>query len=339
MCLCGTLCGQLRTQHTHDQNRNNWCRSKRNGKRKKIALDARCSISAVADPVESAGRKFAETYPDVKVFTEIAPMLEEVDGVIISSPNWLHPEQAIQCAEAGKHVWIEKPMALTVADGEKMAAAINKAGVASMVGFSVRFEKTAQGIKRRFQAGDLGEWFSGASRRNCTLKSMDKGWRTDFTRSGGVMSELIIHELDWATDLFGFPKSIFCRKRASDRSASAHPKDNDHVWISLNYYDDRTVTIEGSQIAPIADYYKTVVGTEGSLHTRRWGQELYYQKKGEKDVLVENLEGMNKHSHWLDVIEGKCASVADVNYGLKITKLIDSALESAVSGLPVDLDL
>lgn len=310
------------------------------GNAKNLAADPRCKIAAVADPIEAAGKAFAETFTEAKVFSRVEDMLDSVDAIVISSPNWLHPEQAILCAEAGKHVFIEKPMALTVEDGEKMTAAINKAGVASMIGFSVRFGWNTQEIKRRLQAGDLGDWFSGCSRRNCTLTGIHNGWRGDFARSGGVMSELIIHEMDWATDLFGFPQEIYCRKWAlRQNEPGAHPRDNDHVWMTFVYPDNKTVTIEGSQVAPIADYFKTVVGTKGSMHTRRWGQELYIQKEGEKDVLIDKTAGFNKHAHFLDVIEGRCASVADVNYGLKITKLVSAALDSAVSGLPVKLAL
>ena len=93
----------------------------------------RCRIVAVADPFQPAAEKLAalcgaKTNPDFTAF------LDEVDAVVVSSPNFLHPEQTIVCAEHGKHVWCEKPMALNDEDARRMAAAVKKSGVASFVG-------------------------------------------------------------------------------------------------------------------------------------------------------------------------------------------------------------
>jgi len=293
----------------------------------------RCRIAAVADPNEEAARKLADQHSGAVVHANLEPMLETVDAVVVSSPNWLHPEHTLTCAAAGKHVWIEKPMALTVADAQRMAEAVKAAGVASMIGFSVRFDGKSQWIKQQASEGAFGEIFSACSRRNVMFPpEVFAGWRGDFARSGGVMSELIIHEVDWVVDLLGFPRSIYCQKRAESRGGEPHPRANDHVWLTLGYGNGRTATIEGSQCAPIAEFYKSVIGTEASAHTRRWGQELYLAKKGGKDKQIEFGTGFDKHGHWLDVIEGKCASVADVDYGARITRLIDTALDSAVRG-------
>lgn len=309
------------------------------GNARKLAEHAdRCSITAVADPNTEAAQALAAEFDGTRVFSSEGDLFPEVDAVVISSPNWLHPEQTIAAAGAGKHVWIEKPMALTVSDADRMVEAVDAAGVASMIGFSVRFDAKSQEMKRRLDAGEFGEWFSACSRRNVGFaEEQFAGWRGDPSRSGGVMSELIIHEIDWAVFLFGWPDSIYCRKRTRNPEQAGDRLANDHVWISLNYGRDRTVTIEGSQCAPIAEFYKSLIGTEASLHTRHWGQQLWRKTATSKDEQIETGPAFDKHGHWLDVIEGKTASVADVHYGRRITALIDLALESAGSGREIPL--
>src|SRR6185369_7951915 len=95
---------------------------------------SRCRVTAIADPVKAAAEKVAAVY-GAKVFTKPEELLDDVDAVVISSPNFLHCEHAVAMASAGKHVLIEKPMALSVADADKIVAAVEKSKVASMVGF------------------------------------------------------------------------------------------------------------------------------------------------------------------------------------------------------------
>jgi len=297
----------------------------------------RCKIAAIADPQPDNARKLAEDHRDAVLFDDLAPMLDAVDAVVISSPNWLHPEQAITAAEAGKHVWIEKPMALTTADADRIVQAVDAAKVASMIGFSVRFSALHQEMKKRVTAGELGEIVSIWSRRLCNLKfDGQRGWRADFERSGGVMSELMTHEIDWIVDLIGLPQSVFCRKFAYFENQ--HARMNDHVWMTMNYGGETTATIEGSQRSWIPDFYKGVLGRDGGLFTTDWGRQLEAKDAEGNSSKIELGEAFNKHAHWLDVIEGRCASVADVHYGREITKLIERALDSVEKAEVVALD-
>ena len=227
-------------------------------------LETRCRVVAVADPVEAAARKLASAH-GAKVCSDAAQLFADVDAVIISSPNFLHPGQTIAAAEAGKHVWCEKPMALNDADAQRMVEAVTKAGVASFIGFSVRFEPTIRKLKEVYESGRLGEPVSVWSRRLCYFEPVREGtWRFDYDKSGGVMSELTAHEIDWMVDLAGDPRSIYGRK-ASRRHDN--PRDNDHIWITFDFDHDFTGTIEGSQMSPMPEFYRGGGRHQGrSLH-------------------------------------------------------------------------
>ncbi len=307
------------------------------GNAKRLAAHAdRATIAAVADIDPAAGRKLADAH-DARLVSDYTEMLDDVDAVVISTPNDLHPDMAVTCAEAGKHVWIEKPMALSVADADRIVAAVDAAGVASFVGFSVRFGGVIRRMKQAAQDGELGELVSLWSRRLCFMDPATiRPWRLEYARSGGVMSELLCHEIDWIVDIAGDPTGVYCRA-ASRRHQG--PGDNDHLWMTFTFGEETIGTLEGSQMAPIPDYYRGVVGREGSAATRQWGGELWMQKIGEDAVKVDPPEGFDKHGHFLDVIEGRCASVADSRYGRKIVVLSASAIDSAIRGEAVPIEL
>ncbi|HHH76503.1 MAG TPA: Gfo/Idh/MocA family oxidoreductase, partial [Phycisphaerae bacterium] len=264
-----------------------------------------------------------------KTVTDFREMLDDIDAVIISSPNGLHPAQAIACAEAGKHIWIEKPMALSTADADRICKAVDTAGVKSFVGFSIRFGAAPRTIKNEFTNGAIGSLRSIFSRRcSHNFKNGMTGWRADFAKTGGVLAELLAHEIDWMIDIAGDPISIYCRIMADNHS---DPRENDHVWITMGFADGATGTIEGTHNAMIADFYKGIIGSAGSLTDRNWGSEVYLQDR-DGDRKLELTESFNKHSHFLDVIEGKAESVADVHLGRKVVYISEKALDSAISG-------
>ena len=295
----------------------------------------RCRIVAVADPVQPAAKQLADSC-GAKAYSDYKDFLKEVDAVVIASPNYLHPEQAVFCAQHGKHIWCEKPMALTEADAEQMVAAVQKAGVASFVGFSVRFDGIQQKMKAILDAGELGEPISVWSRRLCYFSPQKTGtWRFEYEKSGGVMSELIAHEIDWIVNFMGNPISVYCRKASRQHN---HPGDNEHVWLSLAFAKELTATIEGSQMAPIADYYRGIIGTRAAVYTTHWGGKLEMLKAGSKEPIhLECAPAFLKHLHFLNVIEGKEKSVADVVWGQKIVHISAQAIASAISNQVIRL--
>src|SRR5512133_573308 len=83
--------------------------------------------------------------------------LEEVQAVYIATPNCYHKEQVITAARAGKHVLVEKPIALSVPDAEEMIAACRANGVRLMAGYMMRFHAHHQRLKAMIDSGELGQ--------------------------------------------------------------------------------------------------------------------------------------------------------------------------------------
>ena len=100
------------------------------------------SIVALVDPVEAAVKAAAEELGVTKCFTDYTQMLNDpdIDAVIVVAPTDLHKQIVVDCAAAGKHIFCEKPMAMTVEECDEMIEACDKYGVKLQVGFMRRFD-------------------------------------------------------------------------------------------------------------------------------------------------------------------------------------------------------
>jgi myo-inositol 2-dehydrogenase/D-chiro-inositol 1-dehydrogenase len=101
--------------------------------------DAR--LVAVADPAPGAAARMAETLGAARAYTDPAQVFAdaEIDAVVIAAPARFHADLVVAAATAGKHVFCEKPMALTLADVDRAIDAARTAGVVLQVGFNRRF--------------------------------------------------------------------------------------------------------------------------------------------------------------------------------------------------------
>ncbi len=130
---------------------------------------------------------------------------KEIGAVLIASPNHLHCTHTVAAAEAGKHVFCEKPMALSVADCDQMISACERAGVKLMVGHNSRLLPLSRRLREIAESGDLGEPVYGyASYFFDGFKERDSGiWHLDRAHSGGVLFHMGIHQIDLFHAIFG----------------------------------------------------------------------------------------------------------------------------------------
>lgn len=130
---------------------------------------------------------------------------DEVDAVVIAMPTDLHAPAAVLALENGKHVFTEKPMALTPADCRRMIAAAKASRRALMVGQVLRFWPAYVEAGRVMSSGRYGRVLSATMRR---FGRHPEGWFADYARSGGVNLDLHIHDVDTALSWWGKPQSL-----------------------------------------------------------------------------------------------------------------------------------
>lgn len=202
----------------------------------------------------------------------------EIDAVSVCTPNAMHEEIAVAALEAGKHVYIDKPLADNYASAKRIADAAAKAGGKSMVVFNDRFFPSTLRAKQIAEEGKIGE-ITGFSCRYLHSGSLDKnkpaGWKQ--LAEGGVLNDLAVHALDLITWMIGYPASVFC---ATNRLYSERPLPGggvatgaeiaeDHAVMTLRMPNGALGTVEASKIATGSndEMFLEITGTKGAI---RW---------------------------------------------------------------------
>ena len=181
------------------------------GKSQKIAIASCYSRSA------EKRRDFAKTFGTATHDSFDAVLADaDIDAVILTTPHSLHAGHVIAAAEAGKHVFVEKPFTLTAESGRKAAAAAARAGVVLAVGHNRRFAAVTQALKRMADDGEFGTLlhietnFSAPSAMTWT----EEHWRANRTESpAGGLAGLGVHMIDMFTFLGGRAERVLANAR------------------------------------------------------------------------------------------------------------------------------
>jgi len=146
-----------------------------------------------------------------KTYTDLEEMLgnEKIDLIDICIPSYLHADMAVDMLSRGYDVLSEKPMALNSADCARILEAKNKSGKRLMIGQCLRFYGEYEYLKKIIDDKTYGEVKSVLMQRlSATPKWSWHNWYQDFTKSGGVICDMQIHDLDMVRYLFGEPEYV-----------------------------------------------------------------------------------------------------------------------------------
>jgi predicted dehydrogenase len=164
-------------------------------------------LVAVANHREKSARALAERYGISPVTTDWRSLTDrdDLDAVVVATPNTLHAEQSIAFLEAGKHVLVEKPMAVSVAECDAMIDAAARGGASLMVAHCWRFRDEVIAMRGRIASGELGEI---VKTRGYGVHEAwgPKGWFVDRELAGGgALVDMGVHAIDTARFVLGGP--------------------------------------------------------------------------------------------------------------------------------------
>ncbi|WP_369363006.1 Gfo/Idh/MocA family protein [Streptomyces sp. CG4] len=211
-----------------------------------------------------------------------------VRAVSITAPNFLHREIGVAMAEAGKHIWIEKPVGLTAEDARAVADAVAKAGVQGAVGFNYRNAPAVEAARELIASGEIGAVTHARIRLFSDYAAHPDGaltWRYERARGGsGVLGDLASHGADLARFLLGdivsltADTAIFVPERAWPTGATAGhtlaaggergPVENeDYVSCLLRFASGARGVLEACRVSvgEQNNYGFEVHGTKGSV--------------------------------------------------------------------------
>ena len=169
-------------------------------------VDLGVTLAGGMDVAAEARTRFARRY-DVDVYDDHRELYDDVDAVIITTPNKYHEEYAVDAFERDLHVLLEKPLGHSIESAERIADAAAASDGYAMVGFNNRFANTVRIVKNRIDRSELGE--ISHIEANYVRRRGIPGRGSWFTRrqiaGGGALIDLGVHAIDLALYLLGYP--------------------------------------------------------------------------------------------------------------------------------------
>ncbi|WP_273242152.1 Gfo/Idh/MocA family protein [Hyphomonas atlantica corrig.] len=260
----------------------------------------------VVDINEAAGRRFADQFGFQSFSTDWKDAINNphIDIVSIATPNFLHKEMAIEALRAGKHVYCEKPLAVSIRDAEEMAdAAITSKGL-TLVGYNYLCNPILQHAAQLIQSGKIGKplFFRGVNDEDYMADaSVPHSWRCERKLAGpGTLGDLATHLISLSEFMVGEVASVSghlytahsMRPDPNDKSSSKPVENDDVVSMVVEYANGAHGELSSSRIA--------------------WGRKnrLAFEIHGDKGSILFDQERLNE-------IELYCATDDAANQGFQ----------------------
>lgn len=219
-------------------------------------------IVAISDIYYEGAEKVAESLGIPNAYKDYHEILNnpEIDAVLICSSTDTHADIAVEAAEAGKHIFCEKPVDLTVAKIKKVIAAVEKAGVKLQIGFNRRYDHNFAEIKRLANDGKLGKL------QTIKITSRDpEPPSIDYVKvSGGIFLDMTVHDFDMARFIGGEVEEVYANAAVTVDEAIGEVGDVDTALIALKFKNGAIGVIDNCRKACYGyDQRLEVFGTGG----------------------------------------------------------------------------
>ena len=222
-----------------------------------------CDVSR--ESVDAAGERF-EVAPADR-YTDYRELLarDDVDAVDICTPNQVRLEPLIAACEAGKHVLVQKPMAVSIDEANQMIAAAKKGGVKLGVIYMGRFSPGAALVERLMRSGAIGRFTALRERTGHSggLRLPETSWRRSFDNLAGCWALLCAHTAD-RFRMLGGPGASIC---ALGKTLVSPMTGDDNFSATLEFASGNLGTMESCYHMIPADNLLEVYGDRGTIHT------------------------------------------------------------------------
>jgi predicted dehydrogenase len=282
----------------------------------------------------------------------------EIDAVSICTPNGLHAPNTIAALEAGKHVLVEKPMAMSAKEGQAMLDAAKRAGKQLIVGFQYRFSPQSQFVREYATSGQLGNimFVRCQALRRRGIPNWGVFGRKEL-QGGGPMIDIGVHIIEAAHYCIGSPKPI----AASGQTWTYHgnkPSNVRSVWPNWDY---KTYSVEDMAIGQVRFDNGAILSIEASFVAHLEKDTFNFQVFGEKgganwetsqvfhdvgNYMLNSTVGFvgswdhfqKKMQHFVAVCRDGAPNESSGEQGLMVQKILDGVYESAKVGREVAID-
>ncbi len=317
---------------------------------------AGAKLVAVCDLLADRAQAFADKY-DVPGFTSVAELLEKSDADVITvlTPSGSHAALSIEASRAGRHVIVEKPMALTLADADAMIRAADEAGKQLFVVKQNRFNVPVVKAREALEAGRFGKLVLGTVRvRWCRDQSYydHDAWRGTWAQDGGVIANQASHHVDMLGWFMGPVESVHARSaralvniEAEDTAVATLKFRNGALGIVEATGATRPRDLEGS-LSVLGAGGTVEIGGFAVNQIRHWN---FVEPVPEDADVMEcfsvnppNVYGFGHqayYEHVVDCLRNGTSALVDGREGRASLELVAALYESMASGKEVMLPL
>lgn len=303
-------------------------------------------VTAICDlDVQKAEAQKAK-HPEAVVYTDFDAMMQQADFEVLDVclPTYLHKQYAVCGMEAGKHVFCEKPIALTTEDAQFMLDTAKRCGVKFSVGHVLRFFPGYKNAVEQVKNGRIGIPRLIRTTRNQAFPQWSwEGWYKDYDKSGGPIVDLIIHDFDWIIHNFGSVERVFAK------SFNGNIKEQEHCMAILKLKNGSLAHVEGSWAYPAGTAFRMtfeVVGTNAQIEFDNLESSPVI-----KHTNVDGIYHLDRYSPVPGTMEPYCAELNEFiqcvekdlppvvtgEEALEALRVSLAALESSKTGKPVTL--
>ena len=305
-------------------------------------------VAVVAKEMQEA-KDFAIKYDIKETYTDIAPVLnnEEIDAVIIGTPNQFHAPYAIEFLKSGKDVFLEKPMGISAKEGRQINDAAKKYDQLVMVGHMWRFDIDTNYLKDYVESGKLGKVFKTKG-YGVHENWGPAGWFTiKKLAGGGALADMGVHAIDTVRYIIGDPKPVKVYARISTHFGDY---DVDDTGIIIITWDNGVESIiESGWWHPHMDGPEASSGIWGTKGYASLFPTFLKMTTGEDsfDKIVPELPEREDHcdqiiytkqmEHFVDCIKTRQQPSPGLIEGQIVLDIVDAAYKSSETGEVVNL--
>jgi predicted dehydrogenase len=270
----------------------------------------------------------------------------DIDAVVFATPHTQHSQQVVLAAAAGKHVFVEKPFSLTIADAARARSAADQAGVVLAVGFNRRFHPSMGLLRDAVTSGRLGTLVTISAEQTALhgISMAEDAWRARPDEApAGAMTAIGVHLVDGMIDLFGPVRQVYAQV-----SRRAAPLADDTTDVMLRFVNGASGHIFCSTAAT-PHYRMAVYGTEGfaevlahPMTTFRLVPAVSGAARAAGEAEVTETPGFNMLTAELEAFAAAITSgrafptpLDQIMHGVAVFEAIAA---SAISGKPVSID-
>ena len=222
------------------------------------------ALASVADRDAENATAFADEFGGKADSIDVVLEQHDLDGIIIATPAFTHADLACRALAAGRHVYVEKPLAMSLDEANRIAAAARDARRVVMVGHLIRYHQAFITLQQEIASGRIGKVQHVMANRLAMGR---------IRSNESVIHDLCPHDTSLLLALMGEePTSVSC-------AGASHitPGIVDHVSAMFAFSDERTAAMNISWISPYKEHRLTVIGSSGSIvfdDSRPWAEKL-----------------------------------------------------------------